>query len=107
MNKIKEAIKQLEGLKERCESMHEIYDCADFARDIVAIDAVIDEMTTIEAEPVRHGRNVTTMNPADYFVCSECGICLTDYLSVKEDDVRCEYKIKYCPECGAKMDLED
>ena len=72
----------------------------------------IGSTSTIDAEPVRHGRNITSENPVDEFVCSECKIHLKDYVRVEDyedsgDTAHYEYKIKYCPECGAKMDLED
>lgn len=53
----------------------------------------IDEMPTIEAEPVRHGRwKIIYNNDIPYmYRCSLCGI-------VRIDDG------KYCPNCGARMD---
>lgn len=58
--------------------------------------AVIEKAPTIEAEPVRHGKWEEIRNAfgeLEGWLC-KCG---------------CESKTKskYCPHCGAKMDLED
>ena len=74
--------------------------------DESCIKDYIDNAPTVEAEPISHGRNITTEHPADEFICSECGIYLTDFLRI-EDTACYEYTMKYCSNCGAKMDLED
>lgn len=51
---------------------------------------VIENMPTIEAEPVKHGR---WMYP---FYCSECGFA--PYYSS-------DLTYNYCPNCGSKQDL--
>lgn len=66
---------------------------------------------TIDAVPVVHGKNTSCENPADEFICSECGFILDNYFSVEIDEhdgdkSYHEYIIKFCPECGAKMDKE-
>ena len=48
-------------------------------------------LDTADVAPVRHGRWVTTA-PHPY-----CSLCF----------VECRDKTNYCPNCGAKMDLED
>ena len=54
---------------------------------------------TIEAEPVKHGYNVYEKG-SSRFECSECGY--EDW-----DTITCEPEHhNYCPNCGAKMDLE-
>lgn len=55
---------------------------------------MLDNMPSIDAEPVRHGRWIPEMNNNDERVyhCSECGC----YVTVSSD---------YCPSCGSKMDL--
>ncbi len=50
--------------------------------------------TTLEAEPVKHGEWV--LGEFDIPHCSECGEKMLE-LAVS----------KYCPFCGAKMDLEE
>ena len=65
---------------------------------------VIEEQPTVDAEPVRHGKFVGTEYdgyadgyPVYYeWECSQCGC-------VFEDE---EPTYNYCPNCGAKMDLE-
>ena len=69
-----------------------------------AIALLIDEQPSIEAEPVKHGRWITTIYTTtskrnriisnNKFNCSECG-CGNG-----------RKQSNYCPNCGAKMDLE-
>ena len=56
----------------------------------------IDEMPTIEAEPIRHGHwdIIYTDNIPYAYRCSLCGTTRID-------------KVYYCPHCGAKMDLKE
>lgn len=68
-----------------------------FAEGVDAVDVSdIDNAPTIEAEPVRHGYWMC----GDYYdigdVCSEC-----DWDSGMVNPI-----LRYCPNCGAKMDLE-
>ena len=64
------------------------------------------------AEPVRHGKNVgTDYDETDQFVCSECGIELQGWYRVEhdeddDDETIHEYRFRYCPHCGARMDKE-
>lgn len=60
----------------------------------IQIHNTIDNMPTIDAEPVRHGRWVKTK--FDEYVCSLCGE------EAPNDGFDCG--AKYCYECGAKMD---
>lgn len=55
---------------------------------------IIDDEPTIEAEPVRHGRCVRGQEGQR--LCSVCN----------EHDNYMIYH-KYCPHCGAKMDLKE
>lgn len=69
---------------------HEIYEDNGFTR--VAYMDDIDEMPTVDAEPIRHGhwRKVDYKEPLAWD-CSVCG-------------AMCHYNTPYCPICGAKMD---
>ena len=67
---------------------------------------IIDKCPTIEAEPVRHGRWEGTADGYwngelvyDIWNCSECGF------DADGADERPDWK--YCPNCGAKMDVTD
>lgn len=59
----------------------------------------IDEIPTVDAEPVRHGHWLFHEEPDGYYhsECSECGQWC-------DEDVFLKGKWNYCPNCGAKMD---
>ena len=57
-------------------------------------DFVDHRVESADVAPVRHGRWVYPIGMAWNYACSECG---------KSIGV---IKHKYCPNCGAKMDLE-
>lgn len=64
------------------------------------IELVISEFPTVEAEPVRHGHwDYIEEYFADRwwntYQCSVCG---------HQEDFEEPYRMRYCPECGAKMD---
>lgn len=67
---------------------------------------ILDNMPTIDAVPVMHGQWVSAheMMPPEYHHRKQCSMCgrwaLQDYLGR-------EHLSHYCPNCGAKMDLED
>ena len=60
----------------------------------------IDNMPTVEAEPVRHGKWLCSDDMYETAVCSVCN-CDTEepYEFVKKS-------WNFCPNCGAKMDGE-
>lgn len=61
---------------------------------------MIDNMPTIEAEPVKHGRWIENSDPGqninEHYMCSECGCTFHNWANDN-----------YCPNCGARMDGED
>ena len=64
-----------------------------------AIEYVIDQQPTVDAEPVNHRHWVTVRNPMLYQTipyAKVCSGCLTAF----------PYEMPYCGECGAKMDEE-
>lgn len=68
-----------------------------------------DDCPLPDVVEVKHGRNITEMHPVDEFVCSECGFMLCDFTEIRIDEDTHynsyhECYIKYCPNCGAKMD---
>lgn len=58
----------------------------------------MDDMPTVDAEPVRHGHWKPSENHPPYYTCSECENCYIDKEWAKDG------KWIYCPSCGAKMD---
>lgn len=66
--------------------------------DKSCIIGLLDELPTVDAEPVRHGnwmRRTNELKHPSWYSCSECG-------------GQFNYKWKFCPNCGAKMDeVED
>ena len=68
---------------------------------------ILDSQPTIEAEPVKHGRWISLTECSNEGVyCSKCykKVYKADYAwCVNKNKVRSNY----CPNCGAKMDLED
>lgn len=72
--------------------------------EVIAIRNALKQAPTIEAEPVRHGRN-DYMKAEGHceFMCSICGA--RAYV-VEGGDLDGGY-FNYCPNCGAKMDEEE
>lgn len=66
----------------------------------IILDAVKDKLCGIYDEAT----NESDFAYCDDFLCSKCGIHLTDWvrMDAKEDD-RYEYEFKFCPNCGAKI----
>jgi hypothetical protein len=65
------------------------------------IPNIIDDQPTVDAAPVVHGRWIETLVPDGYVqkasrMRKQCSVC--GWTNA------CRYK--YCPNCGAKMDLE-
>ena len=81
-------------------------------------DVMIGTLPASDVAPVRHGRwewfeewNPSTPDHPteceDYgWRCSECKTSLDDVVGGYWDDLDDEPKLKYCPNCGAKMDGE-
>lgn len=70
----------------------------DYCEVLDDIILIIDEQTTIEAEPVRHGEWI---EPEEYtghteWHCSYCGDVVCTICGYPSAD--------YCPNCGAKME---
>ena len=60
----------------------------------------IKDMITADVQEVRHGKWVLEYEPDGHPYCFHCSVCDDDfhYISIKT-------AYKYCPNCGAKMDL--
>ena len=67
---------------------------------------ILDDMPTIDAVPMVRGRWVKAngMMPPEYHHRKCCSVCggWTLY-----DHIGREWTSKYCPNCGAKMDVEE
>ena len=63
------------------------------------IPDVLEKIPDVDVQPVRRGRWKLTDNPS-FRKCSECGAWWSS-------DITDNYFTKYCPKCGAKMDLKD
>ena len=63
--------------------------------DAIEVLGMIYEMPVADVAPVRHGRWLPFHSTAagDIQYCSAC-------------EIGCTWKPNYCPNCGAKMDLE-
>lgn len=60
---------------------------------------LLDEIEAADVAPVVHGRWIYGED-----IDIQCSVCGADALT--EGDYR-QVKSRYCPNCGAKMDLED
>ena len=63
---------------------------------------IINDMPTVDAVPVRHGRWLEHPWDWEWKVCSVCGQGCEMIRHV--DGGTTEYFYQYCPWCGAKMD---
>ena len=59
---------------------------------------IITDLPTADVAPVRHGR-WENGNPI-------CPVCGGDKFKDLDADIWCDWKPAFCPNCGAKMDLE-
>ena len=66
---------------------------------------VLNIIRNVQYDSVKHGKwmtfNPDTRGYTDRFICSSCG----NYTTYHVYDKSCDYD--YCPNCGAKMDLEE
>ena len=76
-----------------------------------ALKHMIENAPTIDAEPVRNGRNVSPAHYSDEFTGSACGFSC-EIIELRYDDdghfgmgaaSEYEYDCKFCPNFGAKM----
>lgn len=75
------------------------FEKTDFDKRMIYIEkSVIDKQPTIEAVPVKHGRWIDDLG---FYVCSVCD------KSGAWNSWEVPWKSDYCPNCGAKMDLEE
>lgn len=77
----------------------------EFALGIDTVIYLLEQAKTVEAEPVRHGK---WERIEDYYDLStiRCSLCHEEWSFDCMDDVEL-LNYNYCPNCGAKMDLEE
>lgn len=61
--------------------------------------SVINRQPTIEVDTVKHGQWKNG--------CNICPVCGMDKFSGLDADIWADWQPKYCPNCGAKMNLEE
>ena len=67
--------------------------------------AIIEQITAEDVQPMKHGAWRKDEQGYDVYVeCSECGLNLStsNYIENEWREI-----LKYCPCCGARMDLKD
>lgn len=71
------------------------------AKTLTGIDMVmlIDDAKTVDAVPVAHGRWIPLPSVSGMY---ECSVCKDEWGAAAK-----MVPMKYCPHCGAKMDLEE
>lgn len=74
------------------------FECGEWTGLAKTIENRFNELPSVEAEPVRHGRWIDeTFKPTGLvfhpYVCDQCGC-------------HSESNFTYCPDCGARMDGE-
>lgn len=75
------------------DELMELYDgCDGLSVPIAVVQQNIKDATTIDAEPVRHGRWIDAREYCGDYMCSNC------------EALYGTNKFNYCPNCGAKMD---
>lgn len=69
------------------------------------VNAYIDRMPTVDAAPVVHGEWISA---GEFEACSVCGTTQLKTINTYYGKAtKLWVKTNYCPNCGAKMDLED
>lgn len=81
-------------------------DICDYTKDdgtccgwLVAHKKDVDNLPTIDAEPIRHGEWILEREPDGKPYCLHCSICDGDFRYI---GIKTAYD--FCPNCGAKMD---
>ena len=89
------------------DALKELYEMGDELKNYEKVLSVplpviqqnIKDMPTIDAEPVKHGRWENLTHNEGWAYCSECHCCW-------EWGIINDCNVRYCPNCGAKMEVE-
>lgn len=70
---------------------------------------IAHDMDAADVQPVRHGRWIETTQPMGWedVTCAECSECGEDFVLDEWGMEDMKNLMLYCPNCGAKMDLEE
>lgn len=71
-----------------------------------AVVSDFEEIPAADVEPVRHGQWGRTDDDWNSLTTFQCSVCGEEYCFECDEDIL-TLNYKYCPNCGAKMDLED
>lgn len=85
-------IRQKRQINEYCDCF--LNDAQNLSTEWCCVEDIVEAAPTIEAEPVRHGKWVNQDETYTRWYCSEC------------KSGNHAGGTNYCPNCGAKMDLE-
>ena len=93
-------------------TVYEIGEAPCRACDIGTMLDAVEDYPAADVVERKSGKNVATeYDDCDQFVCSECGIELQDWRRVERDEdgleVYHEYRLRFCPSCGAKIEGGD
>lgn len=69
------------------------------------IREVIDSVPAADVEPVRHGAWERTDDDWNSLSTFQCSVCGEEWCFEIDEDLQ-QLNYNYCPNCGAKMDLE-
>lgn len=87
------------------------YDTPDIDLSGEKFEAAIRKIQAADVAPVRHGRWESVKNPQwpaySHDKCSLCGWWNTKNALCYDGRKKPGHSLNYCPNCGAKMDLED
>ena len=76
---------------------------------IGVVESTTDYLLSKDIKPVKHGEWLQTIEPLGWqdVDCVECSACQYSWICDEDFDFEfCKEQWKYCPNCGAKMDID-
>ncbi len=104
-----EQCEKRKGMKRgKLQFVYEIGDAPCRACDVDDVISDIEDFPEANVEPVRHGRWEETTEYIGWSedTCAECSVCGEDYVLSEWSMKDFVNTMRYCPNCGAKMDAE-